>query len=146
MQGSGDENALGILKFNFPNKYAVYLHDTNQRYLFSRTVRSLSHGCVRVQEWEELAYNIIRYDNKDNYKMKHSPVEDSLDRLAGTKRKTHHSCSEKTTCIYPVFYLRRERWQTICFMMIFMEKIKPSRKNSLQANKAFCSCICALIS
>ena len=36
VQGSGDENALGILKFNFPNKYAVYLHDTNQRYLFSR--------------------------------------------------------------------------------------------------------------
>ena len=36
VQGSGDENALGILKFNFPNKYAVYLHDTNQRYLFSQ--------------------------------------------------------------------------------------------------------------
>ena len=67
VQGSGDENALGILKFNFPNKYAVYLHDTNQRYLFARNIRSLSHGCVRVQEWEKLAYNIVRYDNKEKY-------------------------------------------------------------------------------
>ena len=37
VQGSGDDNALGVLKFNFPNKHSVYLHDTNQRYLFSKT-------------------------------------------------------------------------------------------------------------
>jgi murein L,D-transpeptidase YcbB/YkuD len=76
VQGSGDDNALGILKFNFPNKYAVYLHDTNQRYLFASTKRSLSHGCVRVQDWEKLAYSIIRFDYKD--KPIPSPVEDSL--------------------------------------------------------------------
>lgn len=76
VQGSGDDNALGILKFNFGNKYAVYLHDTNQRYLFARDFRSLSHGCVRVQEWEKLAYTIIRYDNATNPKT--SPMEDSL--------------------------------------------------------------------
>ena len=76
VQGSGDDNALGVLKFNFNNKYAVYLHDTNQRYLFARDFRSLSHGCVRVQEWEELAYTIIRYDNATNPKT--SPMEDSL--------------------------------------------------------------------
>ncbi len=78
VQGSGDENALGILKFNFPNKYAVYLHDTNQRYLFSREMRSLSHGCVRVQQWENLAYNIVRYDNMEKYGNESSPTEDSL--------------------------------------------------------------------
>ena len=55
MQGSGDDNALGIFKFNFNNAYAVYLHDTNQRYLFKNTLRDLSHGCVRVQQWEKLA-------------------------------------------------------------------------------------------
>jgi len=55
VQGSGDANALGIIKFVFDNKYSVYLHDTNQRYLFSNAMRSLSHGCVRVQEWEKLA-------------------------------------------------------------------------------------------
>ena len=63
VQGSGDANALGILKFVFSNKYSVYLHDTNQRYLFGQTMRSLSHGCVRVQEWEKLAYYILRNDS-----------------------------------------------------------------------------------
>ncbi len=87
VQGSGDENALGILKFNFPNKYSVYLHDTNQRYLFSRTMRSLSHGCVRVQEWEELAYYIIRYDYKDRSEQEGIAAEDSLATWLDRKEK-----------------------------------------------------------
>jgi len=62
-QGSGDANALGVIKFNFSNPYAVYLHDTNQRYLFKNSKRALSHGCVRVQEWHELARQILRYDS-----------------------------------------------------------------------------------
>jgi murein L,D-transpeptidase YcbB/YkuD len=87
VQGSGDENALGILKFNFPNKYAVYLHDTNQRYLFARNMRSLSHGCVRVQEWEKLAYNIVRFDNVEKYPDTMSPTEDSLTTWLQRKEK-----------------------------------------------------------
>jgi len=63
MQPSGDNNALGIFKFNFNNPYAVYLHDTNQRYLFKNASRALSHGCVRVQQWEELAFYIARNDS-----------------------------------------------------------------------------------
>ena len=63
VQGSGDANALGIMKFVFSNKYSVYLHDTNQRYLFGNDMRSLSHGCVRVQEWEKLAQYILRNDS-----------------------------------------------------------------------------------
>jgi murein L,D-transpeptidase YcbB/YkuD len=95
VQGSGDANALGILKFNFNNKYAVYLHDTNQRYLFGQTTRDLSHGCVRVQEWRSLANYILyndslftsghNYTKKDsmrvwlNKKEKHSiPVRDRI--------------------------------------------------------------------
>ncbi|MBA2250176.1 MAG: L,D-transpeptidase family protein [Chitinophagaceae bacterium] len=62
-QGSGDDNALGIFKFNFNNPYSVYLHDTNQRYLFKNASRALSHGCVRVQEWEKLAFYIARNDS-----------------------------------------------------------------------------------
>ncbi|MFT3844985.1 MAG: L,D-transpeptidase family protein [Lacibacter sp.] len=65
VQGSGDANALGILKFNFPNKYSVYLHDTNQRYLFKRDSRALSHGCVRVEKWEKLTYYISALDSAD---------------------------------------------------------------------------------
>lgn len=63
VQGSGDANALGIMKFVFNNKYSVYLHDTNQRYLFGNSMRSLSHGCVRVQDWEKLVYFILRNDS-----------------------------------------------------------------------------------
>lgn len=63
VQGSGDNNSLGVIKFNFNNPYAVYLHDTNQRYLFKNSSRALSHGCVRVQEWEKLAYYIAGNDS-----------------------------------------------------------------------------------
>ena len=63
MQGSGDDNALGVLKFNFNNPYDVYLHDTNQRYLFKKAARALSHGCVRVQKWDSLAFYIARNDS-----------------------------------------------------------------------------------
>jgi len=62
-QGSGDDNALGVIKFNFSNPYDVYLHDTNQRYLFKNSMRALSHGCVRVQDWQKLAFYIIRNDS-----------------------------------------------------------------------------------
>jgi murein L,D-transpeptidase YcbB/YkuD len=63
VQGSGDDNALGVIKFNFSNPYSVYLHDTNQRYLFKKSIRSLSHGCVRVQAWQKLAFYLVRNDS-----------------------------------------------------------------------------------
>jgi len=63
VQASGDGNALGIMKFNFSNPYSVYLHDTNQRYLFNNASRALSHGCVRVQQWQQLAFYISRNDS-----------------------------------------------------------------------------------
>jgi murein L,D-transpeptidase YcbB/YkuD len=61
-QREGDDNSLGVLKFNFRNKYSVYLHDTNARWLFSKSVRALSHGCVRVQDWKDLAHFLVRND------------------------------------------------------------------------------------
>lgn len=63
VQGSGDDNALGVFKFNFNNPYSVYLHDTNQRYLFQNSQRALSHGCVRVQKWQALAFYIAQNDS-----------------------------------------------------------------------------------
>jgi murein L,D-transpeptidase YcbB/YkuD len=49
-QPPGPENALGQLRFNFPNKFFVYQHDSNQKYLFSKPVRDNSHGCMRVED------------------------------------------------------------------------------------------------
>jgi len=54
-QDSGPGNALGRVKFMFPNKHNIYLHDTPARSLFDKTVRSFSHGCIRVEQPLELA-------------------------------------------------------------------------------------------
>ena len=51
-QGPGPGNALGHIKFMFPNQFNIYLHDTPARGLFARDVRDFSHGCVRVQDPE----------------------------------------------------------------------------------------------
>lgn len=61
-QRQGDDNSLGVMKFNFRNKYDVYLHDTNARGLFARSNRAMSHGCVRVQEWSKLSQFLVRDD------------------------------------------------------------------------------------
>ncbi len=63
-QRQGDDNSLGVIKFNFRNKYSVYLHDTNARWLFGKSQRALSHGCVRVKEWHKMMDFLIR-NNQD---------------------------------------------------------------------------------
>ena len=59
-QGSGDGNALGRIKFMFPNQFNVYLHDTPAKSLFSRAVRSFSHGCIRVENPPALAEVVFK--------------------------------------------------------------------------------------
>jgi murein L,D-transpeptidase YcbB/YkuD len=62
-QREGEDNSLGIMKFNFNNKYGVYLHDTNSKRFFKRDVRALSHGCMRLENYMELAKYLIRDDS-----------------------------------------------------------------------------------
>ena len=62
-QRQGDDNSLGVMKFNFRNKYDVYLHDTNVRWMFGKSFRALSHGCVRVKEWQKMADFLVRNDS-----------------------------------------------------------------------------------
>jgi L,D-transpeptidase YcbB len=59
-QAPGPENALGLVKFIFPNHFNVYLHDTPGDRLFFRDERALSHGCVRVEQPVELAKYVLR--------------------------------------------------------------------------------------
>ena len=61
-QRPGAQNALGLVKFLFPNPYGVYLHDTPADALFSRQRRAFSHGCVRVELPEKLAHYVLRDD------------------------------------------------------------------------------------
>jgi murein L,D-transpeptidase YcbB/YkuD len=61
-QDPGPQNALGRIMFLFPNKFDVYMHDTPERWLFSRTVRDFSSGCIRVERPLDLAGYILRDD------------------------------------------------------------------------------------
>jgi murein L,D-transpeptidase YcbB/YkuD len=59
-QKPGPKNTLGLVKFGFPNEYGVYMHDTSARWLFAQVRRDLSHGCIRVEQPEDLAEWILR--------------------------------------------------------------------------------------
>ncbi len=67
VQEPGPHNALGRVKFMFPNKYAIYLHDTPSRSLFDRSSRAFSHGCIRVQDPLRLAEILL--DDQENYSL-----------------------------------------------------------------------------
>jgi murein L,D-transpeptidase YcbB/YkuD len=62
IQPSGPTNVLGAVKFRFPNKHDIYMHDTPQRELFAKSVRTFSHGCIRVQDPGRLAEVLLEED------------------------------------------------------------------------------------
>ncbi len=66
-QKGGGSNSLGLVKFIFPNKHAIYLHDTPSKRLFKSEIRAYSHGCVRVEKAMSLAEHLLTSDqNKYN--------------------------------------------------------------------------------
>ncbi len=80
-QTPGSWNALGRVKFIFPNNYNVYLHDTPDKELFSEENRTFSHGCIRIEKPIELAVYLLR--NNKNWN-----EEKLLDFLASDQTKT----------------------------------------------------------
>lgn len=75
----GYRNALGKIKFLFPNQFAVYMHDTPSKSLFKRRVRAFSHGCVRLQKPRELLKTFSTFNSTVNY-------ESAVALLKGTNR------------------------------------------------------------
>ena len=61
-QKPGNHNALGWVKFMFPNEHSIYFHDTPSRELFSRESRGFSHGCIRLEKPKEFAQYLLRND------------------------------------------------------------------------------------
>jgi murein L,D-transpeptidase YcbB/YkuD len=61
-QPPGPDNVLGNVKFVFPNKHDVYMHDTPQKLLFAQPIRAESHGCMRVQNPDQLAAVLLKHD------------------------------------------------------------------------------------
>lgn len=75
MQPPGPKNALGKIKFKFPNQFAVYLHDTPTKHLFKRNVRAFSHGCVRLSEPVSLLDTIAGFNPSIDLKQAKKTLE-----------------------------------------------------------------------
>jgi murein L,D-transpeptidase YcbB/YkuD len=58
----GPKNALGLVKFLFPNDFNIYLHDTPNDELFKKDVRAFSHGCIRLEKPDEMAHYVLGWD------------------------------------------------------------------------------------
>ncbi len=82
-QKPGDKNALGRVKFMFPNLYNIYLHDTPSKRLFGEAYRPFSHGCVRVHKPFELAEYLL----KDNPKWSPEKIDKAIAR--GKNKRIH---------------------------------------------------------
>lgn len=87
VQSPGFHNSLGVVKFNFPNHYTVYLHDTNHRNYFSKNYRSLSSGCVRVEDPLPLA----EYMLNDSIKWSRAKI----DTLVASRKTTTINLKQK---------------------------------------------------
>lgn len=77
-QPPGDANALGRIKFMFPNEHSVYMHDTPSKSFFARTMRAFSHGCVRVDQPFRFAEAVLG----------HGWSEDKVRKLIGGQERT----------------------------------------------------------
>lgn len=64
-QPPSTRNALGLVKFIFPNKHNIYLHDTPQKHLFARESRAYSHGCIRLAQPFDFAYTLLAKQTDD---------------------------------------------------------------------------------
>jgi len=78
-QPPGPGNVLGRVKFVFPNKHDVYMHDTPQKFLFAQPVRAESHGCMRVQNPDQLAAVLLKQDQGWSQARTMSAIETGYD-------------------------------------------------------------------
>lgn len=95
-QRIGEENSLGVVKFNFNNPFGVYLHDTNSKRYFKTSSRAQSHGCIRLENFIDFADFLIR-DDSVHY------THDSL-QVYFTKQEQRKIKLKKTLPIYTRYY------------------------------------------
>ncbi len=85
-QPPSNSNALGLVKFMFPNKYNIYLHDTPQKALFDRDKRDFSHGCIRLQQPFEFAYELLSRQESDPMGYFHSVLDTGRETYVNLKQ------------------------------------------------------------
>jgi murein L,D-transpeptidase YcbB/YkuD len=86
-QVPGNRNALGRIKFLFPNKFSVYMHDTPQKHLFKRHTRAFSHGCIRLQNPRGLLKTFSSFNSRLDY--------DKAKKILKTKKQTYINLNQK---------------------------------------------------
>ena len=86
-QPPGPGNVLGKVKFMFPNKHDVYMHDTPMRFAFDEPTRAESHGCVRVEKPDQLALLILKRDQEWSQAKVASAIMNGYDRHVALKQK-----------------------------------------------------------
>jgi L,D-transpeptidase YcbB len=86
-QPPGPANVLGRVKFVFPNKHDVYMHDTPQKFLFANSVRAESHGCMRVQNPDQLAAVLLKHDQGWSQAQTMSAVDSGYDQHVGLRQR-----------------------------------------------------------
>ena len=86
-QPPGPTNVLGVVKFVFPNKHDVYMHDTPQRFLFAKPVRAESHGCMRVENPDQLAAILLKEDQGWSSAKIASAIQGSYDQHIALQQK-----------------------------------------------------------
>jgi murein L,D-transpeptidase YcbB/YkuD len=86
-QPPGPSNVLGRVKFMFPNKYDVYMHDTPMRFAFDQPDRAESHGCVRVEKPDQLALLILKRDQGWSQAKVASAINNGPDQHVALKQK-----------------------------------------------------------
>lgn len=96
VQQTGRLNSLGQIKFNFPNKHMVYLHDTNNRTMFGVANRALSSGCVRVENPFGLAETIFKIEGKNI-------LRSEMDTLAHYEKTKNFKLNQKVN-VHQVYF------------------------------------------
>lgn len=87
-QRPGPGNALGLIRFSLTNSRGIYLHDTSNRKLFARSMRALSHGCIRVERPADLAAYLLDQDPTWG--------EERIDRMMHSRETTVHHLAQST--------------------------------------------------
>jgi murein L,D-transpeptidase YcbB/YkuD len=96
-QRPGTHNSLGLVKFLFPNEYNIYLHDTNQKSLFSQSARAASHGCIRLEKPDKLAEYVLGWPS------------DSVRAAMDSGRNDHSVTLARKLPVYIVYFTAYER-------------------------------------
>ncbi len=123
-QMTGNDNALGVMKFEFHNPHSVYMHDTNAKKYFKTETRAYSHGCMRLEKFMDLAHFLLRDDSvkypKDTFDI--WVKEDTQRKIALRKPLPIHvryfTCEVDTNGVVELhtdIYLRDERMMKVIY-------------------------------